>query len=193
MNTTGGEGPELAMSDGLPTDDLRAEHRDALEQVIALEAAVGALQAGQSGDWAQARVELQRRIKRLREGLLLHFRREEEGLFPDVLTMVSRDAPRVDILSQFFQEEADDDLTAHTLLRARTKDLSDALDEMAQAQEIDATSAARLATLVGLTKDLLERHANKEHELVFPMIERLLDESQMAAASARMREISPKT
>jgi hemerythrin-like domain-containing protein len=54
---------------------------------------------------------------------------------------------------------------------------------------LDPETSGRLRGLTNATRDLLERHADKEHKLVFPMIERLLDPEQMAAAGERMRAL----
>lgn len=178
------------MSERSPTDELRAEHDVAFAKMDSLADAVARLQRSEADRSADVGEGADACAAEVQRALLLHFRKEEEGLFPDVLSVVSRGAPRVDILSHFFGGEADDDLKAHALLRGRLKDVRGLLDEAAQAGQLDRAAAARLDTLVGLTKDLLGRHAKKEHELVFPMIERLLDEPQMAAVRERMREIS---
>jgi len=178
------------MSERSPTEELRAEHVVALAKMNEFAQAASYLQSGKETTWNRAGEDVRARASELQEALLLHFRKEEDGLFPDVLSMVSRGAPPVDILSHFFGDEADDDLKAHTVVRGRLRDVRALLDGAAQAGQLDGAAAARLDTLVGLTQDLLERHAKKEHELVFPMIERLLDESQMAAVKERMQEIS---
>ncbi len=173
-----------------PIAELRGEHDVVLAKMNELAQGVVRLQTGEEANWAEMGQEVGARAAEVQEGLVVHFRKEEEGLFPDVLSMVSRGAPRADILSHFFQDEADDDLKAHTILRGRLRDVRAVLEGAGQAGELDGAGAARLKTLVGLAKDLMERHAKKEHELVFPMIERLLDESQMAAVRERMRGIS---
>ena len=178
------------MSERLPTDELRAEHDVALGQINELVEAAAGVRNRESRAWEEVGRGLRERVEELGGALLLHFRKEEEGLFTDVVAMVSKDAPRVDILAHFFEEEADDDLKAHTLLRGRLKELTALLDKAEKARKLEAEEAARFDLLANLARDLLERHAKKEHELVFPMIERLLDDEQMRAAWTRIREIS---
>lgn len=178
------------MNETSPIGELRADHDAALAKMNELAEAVSRLQNARAAGPMQAGEEVQALTGQLQRALLLHFRKEEEALFPDLLAMVSRGAPAVDILSQFFGEEADDDLKAHALLRGRLRDLCAVMKDASERGRLDEAGAARLDTLVSLTKDLLERHAKKEHELIFPMIARLLDESQMAAVRERMKEIS---
>ncbi len=177
------------MSETTPVDALRAEHEVVLGKMRELAEAVLGLRAEEGKQWREVGEGLRSRAGELREALVVHFRKEEDGLFPDVIGMVAKGAPRVDILSSFFGAEADDDLKAHTLLRSRLKDVAALLDGAEEAGECDSATAARLGTVVGLAKDLLERHVKKEHELVFPMIERLLDDSQMAAVGERLEKI----
>ena len=174
------------MSDISPMEELRKEHESALEAMRGLADRVRTLAPGR-----QAADDLGKQLSSLRQELLLHFRKEEEALFPDVREMVAEGAPKVDILSQFFSEEADDDLRAHYLLLRWTQELATLLAEVGRAGSLDSDSAGRVRGLVNATLDLLQRHADKEQKLVFPMIERLLDASQMAAVKERMRAIRP--
>ena len=181
------------MAKRLPTDELREEHQAALDGFEGLRQALEGVRGGGGADGggadeSRAWAGLRKRLDEVRALLLLHFRKEEDGLFPDVVSLVSRDAPRVDILTHFFGEEADDDLKAHTLLRGRLRELTEMLE--GEAAGLGDEAQPRLESLLGMSRDLLERHAAKEHKLVFPMIERLLDESQMAAAQDRMESLS---
>jgi hemerythrin-like domain-containing protein len=178
------------MSEMLPTDELREEHKVAVALVRELADAVSRVKGGEACGEREAIEGARERALEVQKVLHLHFGKEEEGLFPDVLVVASRGAPRVDILTQFFSEEADDDLKAHTLLRRRMKDMLSLLEGALQSGRCEEATAARLGTLMGLSKDLLERHATKEHELIFPLIERLLDDAQLAAVRERMRAIS---
>jgi len=177
------------MRERRPTDELRAEHEVVLGEMRGLVEATARLRSGEGESWLEVGDDLRARLGDLRERLLLHFRKEEEGLFPDVLRVVARGAPRVDVLTHFFGEEADDDLKAHALLRVRMRDLAGLLEEAREAGRLEANARMRLGTLVDLMRDLLERHASKEDRVVFPMIERLLDDSQMAAVWERMEAI----
>ena len=178
------------MSEGLPLEELRDEHSVALDVMREASDEVRAITASAPSAWGPEADKLLWRLRELRRALVLHFRKEEEGLFPDVRAKVAEGAPPKDILAQFFGEQADDDLTAHHLLRQRTQALLSHLQELQRTGQLDAESCERLPALADSTSDLLQRHAEKENKLVFPMIERLLDESQMAAVRDRMGAIS---
>jgi len=177
------------MGEKTPTDELRDEHEHARAAMAGLQRKIDVLCAGTDTAWPEVAGDLRNDLDELCRGLLLHFRKEEEGLFPEILRIVSKGAPRVDILGEFFGGEADDDLKAHHLLRSRLRQLRELLDAADKADGLDSETSGRLRGLTGATRDLLERHADKEHKLVFPMIERLLDPRQMAAAGERMRAL----
>jgi len=178
------------MSEGLPLEELRSEHDVALAVMRQVREEARAITASAPSTWSPGADKLVWRLRELRRALLLHFRKEEEGLFPDVRARVAEGAPPKDILAQFFGDQADDDLKAHHLLRQRTEALLRRLQELQRTGQLDAASCDPLPALADSTLDLLRRHAEKEHKLVFPMIERLLDESQIAAVRDRMRAIS---
>jgi iron-sulfur cluster repair protein YtfE (RIC family) len=148
--------------------------------------AVGRQRQGRS----RAEQEIRSQVETLEQAMLLHFRKEEEGLYPEVQRITAEGAPAVDILSQFFGQQADDDLTAHRLLRGRMREMLGLLEAVRGAREFDSGWSEGLRAVVGAAQDLLTRHARKEDTLVFPMIERLLDDAQMAAAGERMRIIA---
>jgi len=177
------------MDEKTPTDELRDEHEHARAAIAEFQRKIDVLCDGTDSSSPEVAGDLRNDLDQLCRSLLLHFRKEEEGLFPDVLQMVSRGAPRVDILGEFFGEETDDDLKAHHLLRGRLRQLRELLDAADKADGLDPETSGRLRALTSATRDLLERHADKEHKLVFPMIERLLDPEQMAAAGERMRAL----
>lgn len=177
------------MGEKTPTDELRNEHEHARAAIAEFQRKIDVLCAGPDSSWPEVAGDLRNDLDELCRALLLHFRKEEEGLFPEVIQMVSRGAPRVDILGEFFGEETDDDLKAHHLLRSRLRQLRELLDAADKADSLDPETSGRLRGLTDATRDLLERHIDKEHRLVFPMIERLLDSTQMAAAGERMRAL----
>jgi len=178
------------MSKGLPLEELRSEHDVALAVMREVRDEARAITASAPSTWSPGADKFLWRLRELRRALLLHFRKEEEALFPDVRAKVAEGAPAKDILGAFFGDQADDDLKAHHLLRQRTETLLDQLQELQRRGHLDAASCGPLAALADSTLDLLQRHADKEHKLVFPMIERLLDDSQIAAVRDRMRAIS---
>ena len=178
------------MSKGLPLEELRSEHDVALAVMREVRDEARAITASAPSTWSPGADKFLWRLRELRRALLLHFRKEEEALFPDVRAKVAEGAPAKDILGAFFGDQADDDLKAHHLLRQRTEELLRHLQELQRTAQIEAASCDPLAALADSTLDLLQRHAEKEHRLVFPMIERLLDDSQIAAVRERMRAIS---
>jgi hemerythrin-like domain-containing protein len=165
---------------------LRHEHDVAIGLMTSILDQAQAFASSSSG--SQSPADMRRAMQELGDAMLLHFRVEEEGLYPRARQIAAEGAPRVDILTSFFNEESDDDLKAHALLRARLKELGAMLDR-ARTDGLSAELAARLASAAHATHDLLSRHASKETTLIFPLIERFLDTAQMAAVEERMRSI----
>jgi iron-sulfur cluster repair protein YtfE (RIC family) len=177
------------MRAGLPTDQLRLEHEVALASMRRLRDACRD-QSAVVHDAASNHMETAGAIlSQVRTALLLHFRKEEEGLFPDVQQMVSQGAPAVDIIAGFFREQSDDDLKAHTLLRGRLLEMAELVASLRSSGTRREEAAKQLQLKAESTHDLLARHADKESTLVFPIIERLLDKAQMAAVAARIQVI----
>ena len=153
-----------------------------------LSATVGGLGARAEVSWAEASATLRDQLEIVQRGLKLHFRREEEGLFPFAQQAVSEGAKGADILGSFFAEEAEDDIGAHGVLNARTHEMLSLLSVMQQAEKPDDQSLAHLRTLVSLASGLLESHAAKEDKLIFPMIQRSLSPKQVEGVSARLQQ-----
>jgi len=174
------------MGERLPIEELRREHQ-------ALRRDIGAIRdlarsVGRSGGGARedALTTLRDNIEMFLRGLRLHSRREEEGLFPDVQRMVSERPQRADPLGQFFAGEAEEDLNAHEVLNTRAQDMLNLVHELGQAEALQPQSLGRLRTLAELSRDLLERHADKEDRMIFPMIERSLDADQIEQVRKRL-------
>jgi len=179
------------MTDRSPIDELRADHAALTAAMQTVADCLARLSDAAATPWAGAGDELLAKVEDLRGLLLLHFRREEEALFPEVIAMISQGAPRVDILSQFFSGEADDDLTAHTIIRSRIRELCEAMTEAHRAADIKPDGVRGMRTTVNLAADILRRHMEKEHTIIFPMIERMLDEAQMTKVGQGMGRIRP--
>ena len=174
------------MSDIPQVARLRQEHNLGIGLTGSLSQQVQALAlSSPAGD---SPAECRKTLDELRASLLLHFRVEEEGLYPDVQRIAAEGAPRVDILTAFFGEESDDDLKAHALLRARLEEIGGMLSR-AQAAGMSDELVGRLANAANLAHDLLSRHAAKEDTLIFPLVERLLDAAQRAAVEAKMQSL----
>jgi len=177
------------MREGSPTEELRADHDHALAEIERIEVAVAHV-AASAACQAELRVQIRTRIEQLRGDLSLHFRKEEEALFPEVREMIAEGAPRGDIIGAFFAEAADDDMSAHHLLRQRLQEMIVLIETAEETGAQDCQWAEGLKPLASAAGDLLTRHADKERDVIFPMIERMLTPEQLAAAGERMRRLT---
>jgi hemerythrin-like domain-containing protein len=165
-------------------EDLKQEHQAVLASVLELTEEVSGVEEGHPAS-PQAIEACRERVQALRRIFTVHRCREEVGLFPDVEQIVAQDAPRVDILRNFFAGEAEDDITAHVEIEAELKELASLVERLAQGQDVGRAFgdvARRMA-------DLLKRHATKEDTEVFPMMVRVLTEEQLEAVATRMAEL----
>jgi hemerythrin-like domain-containing protein len=169
-----------------PIDELGEEHESLRAHARDIQEAVRGLGAGTGAAWADVGRNLEESVRMFRRSLLLHFRREEEGLFPEARRLLAERAKRADVMSRFFAEEGEDDMSAHTSLASRTDDTLALLRQIEEAGMLDEESLRRLRTLVNTTISLLERHAEKEKRLIFPMIERSLDPLDVEEVRKRM-------
>jgi hemerythrin-like domain-containing protein len=174
------------MSEKSPIEELREEHSALGADAKDLKESVRGLGAGTGAAWSDVGGALAERVEMFRRSLLLHFRREEEGLFPEAKRMVSERARRADVMGRFFGEEGEEDIAAHAALASRVEDILALLDQVEKAGQIDDHSLARLRTLTDLTVGLLERHVQKEDTMIFPMVERSLDALQLSEVQQRM-------
>jgi len=177
------------MSGTLPLQELNGEHQSLAADVRQIEAAVREIGAAQAPSWAEDARTLRDQVEMFRRALAMHFRREEEGLFPDAKRMVADQAGPGDALSQFFAEEGDEDTSAHTSLRTRVKDVLSLAEAMTRATGPDQESLGRLRALVSTTRSLLESHADRESKIIFPMIARALNDDQMEQVARRMTQL----
>lgn len=174
------------MSELSPIAVLLADHAEAKSQLAALVAETLELR---EEEWPQVREEVSRRCANFQHLLLHHFRREEEGLYPDVAQMVSEGAPEVDILAGFFREATDSDLAAHAILRSRLQEIAGVLERLKRPGEGFTPLASELHQALEATREVLSRHVEKEETLVFPMIARLLEAGEMMAVRDRLAAI----
>lgn len=175
------------MSETSPTNELRKEHQLVLADIAAAHEMMQGLGAGPEAPQGFFSASFRARLDMFRQGILVHFRREEECLYPAANAMVSAGARGADLLGRFFNSEAEDDMQAHQVIRTRTNEIMSLFDAGTRG-ELNAMSVAHLRTITGLTKSLLERHALKEDNMIFPLIERGLTFEELAAVSDRMRE-----
>ncbi len=180
------------MTPALAVEELRKDHEILRKDTAAFEATVRGLARSPEATGEALSGSLRARLAYFQAGMRLHFRREEEGLFPDVRRMVSEGARRADVIAQFFREEAEDDLSAHTVLVARMDEMIGALAEAEAAGRLGEQEGHQLRVQFGLFKSLLERHAAKEDNLIFPMVERALTPAQLDAVLDRLASIRPE-
>lgn len=170
------------MSQASPIDELRKEHQRLLTDLKDLQDS-----ARESSD--QVTATGRDRMEMFQRALQIHFRREQEGLFPDARQLVARSSKPPAVLSSFFGSEAEEDIDAHRVLAERTQQLLDLVWDISQAVKPDPPSMARFRALLSLTLGLLERHADKEDKLIFPMIERSLEPEQLEQVAERMHAL----
>jgi iron-sulfur cluster repair protein YtfE (RIC family) len=127
-----------------PVQDLVHDHADINRRVLALGAAIRALDHPDGDGMAVALVH---RLGELRELLFLHFAREEEGLFPFVSDAVPELADRVQAMAM-----------AHDAIcggLARMYHLASANAELAQVQAVFSRFEAGYASHADAEADLL--------------------------------------
>lgn len=176
------------MSAKSPFEDLRDEHVALLAEMNDIQSSVRGLMGegtASLGGGAVLRDELEMFQRQLR----IHFRREEEGLFPEAKRMISEGAQGADVFGAFFGEEAEDDMSAHAALARRATDMLEIAVQMEDAGGPDEGSAQKLRALASLTAGLLQRHAAKEDTLIFPMLEKGLMPDQVDQVGERLKEI----
>ena len=178
---------KAAMSETSPTAILKQDHVVAFTTVDAL---AQDLAYPEDVFWAKTAEGIHGRVAALRDALLVHFRREEEALFPEVVDLVSEDAPEADIIAGFFHQESDDDLSAHTTLRLALHGIANLLERMTAPNARPQHSITALRDRFARARDLLSRHVEKEETVIFPMIERLLEEEQLRAIAVRLAAIT---
>ncbi len=176
------------MSVKSPFEDLREEHTALLREMQDVQSAVRGLvgaDASSLGGAGVARDELEMLLHHLR----IHFRREEEGLFPEARRMISEGAKGADVFGSFFAEEAEDDMSAHSSLAARTDEMLGLVNQIDAGGSPDEASGRKLLALCNLTAGLLQRHAAKEDSLILPMLEKSLKPEQVDEVRSRLDQI----
>ena len=177
------------MSHASPLDELRREHQLVLADIADIHTAMRETATSTESARDVIGGSLRSRLDMFRQGILLHFRREEECLYPDARLLISKGAGRADVLGQFFNSEAEEDMRAHHVIANRVSEIAALLAAGEQQGSLPALSLSHLRTLVGLTHDLLARHAEKEDKMIFPLIERNLSGDQLAIIYERLRSV----
>jgi hemerythrin-like domain-containing protein len=183
-------GKEKTMQGRSPFEELLQEHMALLTDVGDLQTSIRGLAQPESAALGGGVGPIRDSLDIFQRRLRIHFRREEEGVFPDAQRMVSEGARGADVFGRFFAEEAEDDMSAHATLTQRASEMMAMVAQMEQAGGPDEASARRLLALVNLTANLIQRHAGKEDTLIFPMIEKSLTAEQVAAVSERLKKLA---
>ncbi len=153
-----------------PVHHLLAEHRDIMAQIADLRTVVHDLEL--RGDAALPEVlPTLRRISHLMETQVArHARKEDEVLFPAVERMLGPDGGPTAVM----RLEHDD-------VHANSQRLRALLANNGRATDIAETAEAILA--------LLDSHFEKEEQMLFPMIEAMLDDATLAQVARQMEAL----
>jgi len=171
-----------------PFDDLNEEHRALMNEAGELKSTIRNLTGQETSSLGSASV-VRDELEMFRKKLRIHFRREEEALFPEARRIISEGARGADVFGSFFAEEAEDDMSAHAVLTSRVNEMLEIANQLDERGRPDEETARRLLSLVNLTSSLLERHAAKEDTLIFPMLEKSLTSEQVDDVRSRVQQI----
>ena len=171
-----------------PFEDLKDEHVALLTEMNDIQSSVRGLM-GTGEKYLSGGVVLRDELEMFQRQLRMHFRREEEGLFPEAKRMISEGAQGADVFGSFFAEEAEDDMSAHTALARRVNEMLEIGVQMEGTGLPGESSAQKMRALAALTLELLQRHAAKEDTLIFPMLEKGLTPDEVDQVSERLKEI----
>ena len=162
------------MTEQRPTEPLRAEHRDLLPRLLALDAA-----ADDAPGWdrAAAVAGIGGIVEFLRGHLVPHAAAEEAALYPAV-----EEAMRAPGATATMRAD-------HVEIVARIDRLADTAAEIDRRWP-DASLVREVARqLVGLSA-ILQLHFRKEEEVLLPVLDASLDADGAAALFARMGEVA---
>ncbi len=154
-----------------PLEQLRQEHRDIMAQMADLRTVVRDLDMRGEAALPEA-LPVLRRIGQLTETQLAqHALKEDEALFPAVEVVLGVDSSPTAVMRA---EHADIDAQA-ALLRSLLTNGSPAIALRASAEELIS---------------LLDSHFAREEEMLFPMIEQLLDDEALAEVGRKMEALT---
>jgi hemerythrin-like domain-containing protein len=171
-----------------PFDELDGEHQALLNDVGELKSSIPSL-TGQETSSLGGEGVIRDQLDMFQTKLRIHFRREEEGLFPEARRIISEGARGADIFGSFFAEEAEDDMSAHASLARRTSQMLGVAGQLEESGRSDEETARQLLSLINLTSSLLARHAAKEDTLIFPMLKKSLTDAQIEEVQSRVQEL----
>ncbi len=166
---------------------LRREHDRALEKISLLRAAslclkLGAATSG-SPIWGKGIDHLAKVINFIDTDIRLHFRREEEVLFPLLAKHLPSEKSPVHLL-----------LDDHNDIWQSVDQLKEKLGELqaGSCKSAEAT-AEQVQGISGRIEHLLKEHIKKENESLLPMAKGLLDEAELKEFTAKWKLVSLET
>lgn len=158
----------------LPTQLLRAEHRDLMPQLLAIDDAARELPGW---DRQTAQRLLDALVTFLRAHLVPHARAEEEVLYPAVEEAMKARGATATMIAD------------HAEIVARIDRLADTVGEIEQRWPDTEFIRDLVHQLVALAA-ILQLHFRKEEEVLLPVLDANLSEQDAAALAARMTEIA---
>ncbi len=161
----------------LPVAELRQDHETLRRDLSAIEGALEIV-CHQPTSCPVDYAALSADLSRFTETLEQHFQREEGGIFEEAFRSLDPEMPEAEILRRFLCDETMDDMHAHGKLRSSLRDILGLLVELERAAEPEHEP---LRKQFGLFRTVLELHAAKEDDLIFPMLESALSPEGAAA------------
>ena len=178
-----GAGEDLADGDN-PLEVLRREHDRAQEKIGLLRAAslclkLGATTTG-SPIWDKGVDHLARVIDFIDKDIRLHFRREEEVLFPALEKHLGLEKSPTKLL-----------LGEHSEIWQVFAQLQEKLSQLqAVASQSDEAMAEQVQEISGRVEHLLKEHIRKENESLLPLAKGLLSEAELKEFSDKWKSTS---
>ena len=154
-----------------PIQQLLREHADIMAQVAELRSVGRDLTARGEVALPEALPVLCRVSHMMETQLALHARKEEEALFPAIEALLGKDGSPTDVMR-----------LEHADIHAQGDSLRALLAQDADVAALSATADEIIA--------LLDGHFAKEEQMLFPIVESLLDETTLAEVSAKMEAMA---
>jgi len=158
-----------------PLDTLRQAHDIGIEKLKLLSGAVSALDEGSNPTALDALKEV---LQFFDGELRVHFRHEEEALFPALARFIGRDGPIAAMLDE------------HQSLWRAVDALKDNTAQLEGAAEESRENIAQEIQLIGThIVGLLGSHIDKENGVLFPMAEQSLSAATIRELAEQMKAV----
>jgi hemerythrin-like domain-containing protein len=170
---------------------LLNEHAPIMEQLAGLRAVVSDIARMGESALPGARPILERASRLIDVVLARHARKEEEALFPIMERVIGAAGP-----TMVMRREHHDIHDQGEILRATLRELNEIEHPLLEASGgrlrhslAEGASAATFQALAGRILDLVDTHFHKEEQVLFPMAQQLLIDSELEEVAAIMRAI----